>query len=72
MKKQTIRERRKELGYRQIDLEKMTGIRSDAISLYENRHRKPNPEHLIKIAKALQVKVWNLEIDIVLTPPNED
>lgn len=52
-----IREFRKEMGLRQVDLAKRVGIRQSEISDIETGRRKPNIYLAKKIAKALEKDV---------------
>lgn len=57
----TIRERRKELNMRLVDLAKSTGIDAGVLSMIENKRRIPNSREKIIIATALGSKVEELQ-----------
>ena len=63
-----IRERRNELGMKQSELSKLTGIKSNTISNYENGVSTPNEHNLYRLMDALKCDAnylfeWDDEID---------
>lgn len=59
-----IRELRKSNDFTQKELGEKAGISEIAIRKYENGSRSPKYETLIKIAKALNIPVYDLMYDV--------
>lgn len=58
-----IKERRKQLGYSQYDLSKLTGISHMQISRYELSVNQPTSDVIVTLAKALNVSTdWLLGV----------
>ena len=55
-----IRSAREEQGLSQIELERRSGISSTTISSYENKHKTPGLNTIVRIAEALNVSLDRL------------